>query len=323
MSTVFGSAITAAGNSYAADSANRANKAVAEQTNATNKEIAEKNLGFQRENLEYQKALQQQIFDREDTALQRSASQLSSLGINPSAMLGSVGGSSAGEVVSTSPLHNDFQAQNGAPMRAATLPDFGSTLQSMYSLVSNDRLRRDQLNLLDSWKQNDNSIREFVADTDRLNAIAALADKGLVLNDDGSVSRNLSDIVTKTAEESLKGIQEDNRKKVYEQDYNEDRGISSNSTTDVKNASEAVKVLNDKISDEDAYQQWKEDMIAADKDGFISRSGNATGYGLRKFVRGIAGDWSRSAYKRWLKEHNIKQYSPDVYNLDGSKKKGK
>lgn len=53
-----------------------------------------------RENLDYQKALQQQIFEREDTAYQRSVNDMRLAGLNPLSMNGTDG---AGEVVDTTP----------------------------------------------------------------------------------------------------------------------------------------------------------------------------------------------------------------------------
>lgn len=72
----------------------------------TSKDYAEKNYNLQSENLDYQKALQQQIFDREDTALQRYVSDLKKAGLNPQLAAGS-SGSDAGSVVSTSAPQKD------------------------------------------------------------------------------------------------------------------------------------------------------------------------------------------------------------------------
>ena len=59
------------------------------------------NLRYQTENLDYQKALQQKIFEREDTAIQRRKRDLEAAGFNPYiAMNGN--GSGSGAVVSTS-----------------------------------------------------------------------------------------------------------------------------------------------------------------------------------------------------------------------------
>lgn len=67
---------------------------------------------------DYQRALQQQIFDREDTAFSRQASDLASIGINPLSQ-GSLNGAGAGQAVSAvaepglssrggTALHNDY-----------------------------------------------------------------------------------------------------------------------------------------------------------------------------------------------------------------------
>lgn len=79
------------------------------KTNIINKDIADQNLQFQRENLDYQKALQERIFDREDTSYQRTVNDMRQAGLNPLAMNGTNG---AGEAIATEPLHNDYQMQD-------------------------------------------------------------------------------------------------------------------------------------------------------------------------------------------------------------------
>lgn len=83
----------------------KANQAV-NDTNNTNMQIAQQNLAFQRENLDYQKSLQQKIFDREDSAYQRTVNDMRQAGISPLAMNGTNG---AGEAIATSPLQNDYK----------------------------------------------------------------------------------------------------------------------------------------------------------------------------------------------------------------------
>lgn len=61
------------------------------------KEIADKNLQFQKETLGYQKALQKQIFEREDNSVQRRAADMEAAGINKALAAGN--GASAGEAI--------------------------------------------------------------------------------------------------------------------------------------------------------------------------------------------------------------------------------
>lgn len=72
----------------------------------TSKDYADKNFDLQSDNFDYQKALQERIFAREDTALQRYMTDLKAAGLNPQLAAGSHG-SNAGSVVSTTPPQRD------------------------------------------------------------------------------------------------------------------------------------------------------------------------------------------------------------------------
>lgn len=67
---------------------------------------AEKNYNLQKENYDYQKSLQQQIFDREDTAVARRVADLEASGLNKNLAVGS--SANSGSVVSTTVPQKDM-----------------------------------------------------------------------------------------------------------------------------------------------------------------------------------------------------------------------
>lgn len=137
---LLGSVATGLFNLQATDRANAANKTMTRETNALNKEIAEQNLGFQRENLEYQKALQQQIFEREDTAYQRTVDDMRAAGLSPLSMQNTNG---AGEAIATNALNNGFQAQQ-APSAQSAAGAFDS-LTTVLENAAQRELQRDSI----------------------------------------------------------------------------------------------------------------------------------------------------------------------------------
>ena len=95
-----------------------------EATNRTNKEIAlwnmlqqqktnEMNYGMFKENLDYQKALNEQIMQREDTSYQRTVADMRKAGLNPLTMSGLNG--SGGNVANVEPYRQEPLTNNYMP----------------------------------------------------------------------------------------------------------------------------------------------------------------------------------------------------------------
>lgn len=120
-------------------------------TNQANEKVAKQNLDFQKENLEYQKDLQQQIFEREDTAYQRKVSDLIAAGINP-AVAATGSGSAAGSVVSTQALHNDMKYQ--APQfNLGSAIDTLKSLKQIASIEEQIKVAKEQADYISSLKK--------------------------------------------------------------------------------------------------------------------------------------------------------------------------
>lgn len=106
---------------------------------AKNSEIAENNLDWQkeafaqnqanwRENFDYQKALQERIFDREDTAYQRTVNDMRQAGLNPLAMNGTNG---SGEAIATSPLQQEAPQSQKISNMAKIMGDLIGTMNGI------------------------------------------------------------------------------------------------------------------------------------------------------------------------------------------------
>lgn len=120
-------------------------------TNQANERIASENLAFQKENLEYQKELQQQIFEREDTAYQRKVDDLIKAGINPAVAAGG-SGSAAGSIVSTQAPHNDMKYQ--APQFSlGSAIDTLKSLKQIASIEEQTNVAKQQADYISSLKK--------------------------------------------------------------------------------------------------------------------------------------------------------------------------
>lgn len=131
---------------------NETNERIARETNASNERIAQENLKYQRELQEYNKALQEKIFQREDSAYTRTASDMRSAGLNPLSMNGTNG---AGEAIALSPLNNGYEEkpwnyQSMSPLDAlSTVLGYSSALES----IKGQRLSNEAQSLANSYNQ--------------------------------------------------------------------------------------------------------------------------------------------------------------------------
>lgn len=123
----------------------------------SNEVIADQNLDFQRENLDYQKALQQQIFEREDTAYQRTVQDMRRAGLNPLSMQGTNG---AGEAIATQPLNNQAQAYNNLGL----VSELMNTVNQLKNISSNTSLNNANADLVQAQANNQKIKNLFESD---------------------------------------------------------------------------------------------------------------------------------------------------------------
>lgn len=96
--------------------------------------LATENFDLQKQNLEYQKNLQQTLFDREDNAYQRTVSDMRAAGLSPLA-LSSVNG--AGSAVATEAPQNSAQPVNKLASYMQTLQFLGNMTEQVSKISNN------------------------------------------------------------------------------------------------------------------------------------------------------------------------------------------
>lgn len=90
----------------------------------------QRNLQFQYDNLEYQKALQEKIFDREDTSYQRTINDMRKAGLSPLAMNGT---NNAGSAIPTTAPVSNFVPETTSFNNAMT------TIANMKSIINESK----------------------------------------------------------------------------------------------------------------------------------------------------------------------------------------
>lgn len=109
------------------------------------KQTAEKNLQFQMDNLNYQKDLQQKIFDREDNAVQRTVADNRKAGLSP---LAGITGANAGTAIATEAPQMSDVPQFDAALLSGGINSIGSSASNISTLaLQSDANKLNRLNI--------------------------------------------------------------------------------------------------------------------------------------------------------------------------------
>lgn len=121
------------------------------------------NRAFAEDERDYNRALQQQIFEREDTAIERQANQLASIGINPLSQ--TMNGLGSGSVVSSptvpsASVRGGTALQNNMQTLDSLLPlvQLAGDIQSTIEGVTTGNMQRDGLRLENDRKFLENKV---------------------------------------------------------------------------------------------------------------------------------------------------------------------
>lgn len=250
------------------------------RTNEVNQDIATKNLAFQRENFDYQKALQQKIFDREDSAYQRTVKDMRAAGMSPLMMNGTNG---AGEALQTEPLHNEYQHQDKG------LFEVGQLASSIYSNFQNAQRSRAEINNIN-------------ADTDEKNTSNTFLPFSLAASLVGQILQNKSTsktIQNQTADYGLKLLQtlEQSYKNADLKRWNEYGsmfGISSNMSEEERYGAFAMELLRSAGYDVDKLKKEGGHRLKSVLDNLFSVS-----EGVFSFGRSIPDNYKNHGFKFW------------------------
>lgn len=198
------------------------------------------NRAFAEDERDYNRALQQQIFEREDTAITRQMNQLSQLGLNPLSqnMSGLQAGSPVSASVAPSPssrggtaLHNDFQSEGLIGMVSPLL-----NMVSGINDVMTGSKTRDAL-----ISQTDGQILQNQSQA--IDNLIKANKNGIKIDDDGSLSLSKD---FKYKEQDLNELDYRNkgastRRNEREDKFQNDYGVADGTNTYVRAVTDAGK----------------------------------------------------------------------------------
>lgn len=129
----------------------------------SNENIASQNLEFQRENLAWQKAVQEEEWNREDSTYQRTVADARAAGVSPLALQGL---NDSGEIVPTEALHNDMHYdQKGLFNRGEEGEAILNAVQSSISQMANLASMTSQLYSQNLANEQQRLQNQYLAET--------------------------------------------------------------------------------------------------------------------------------------------------------------
>ena len=265
--------------------------------NSDNLKIAKQNLAFQRDNLEYQKALQQQIFEREDTAYQRAVADAQNVGINPMALAGS-GGASAGQAIDTSAPNNSMQFKSnteGVDFSNAITAGL-SAMEGLNQVMTGQQTRDLLQQQIDSAKF-DNLYKAMSAGFDY-----DPDTHSFTYNPDNPIIHPQFEIIKNQAKDTKASAERNERVNVHQKTYggNDNSNNWSNLATDLASQAERAR-LGVKSSAKNAWNNYKNSGYAKSIDSAINYIGQATSNGAKKFGKMLSNLFNKESKSNAIK----------------------